>query len=93
MVKYVLGVYWFFVAFCISFLFLRVVTGASETDLYGYGSLVYILIALIYIILTIIFGIYVSKGWFYFILIFIGLCIISPFILVFSLNNFFVSLK
>lgn len=47
MVKYVLGIYWFFVTFFISFLFLRVVTGASETDLYGYGSLVYILIALI----------------------------------------------
>jgi accessory gene regulator protein AgrB len=88
-IKYVLGISWFFVAVLISFLFLRIVTGASKIDLHGYGSLVYILIALIYIILTILFGIYVSKGWFYFILILAMLCIISPFALIFYLNNLF----
>ena len=79
---------WGVLAFLISFSVLRVITKASYHDFSGNGTIIYASTAIIYVIITIILSILYSKKYLYFLALLSLLCIVSPFLLIYLLNNF-----
>ncbi|WYJ94704.1 hypothetical protein A5889_002217 [Enterococcus sp. 9D6_DIV0238] len=79
---------WGVLAFLISFSVLRIITKASYHDFSGNGTIIYVTIGIIYVITTIILSILYSKKYLYFLALLSILCIVSPFLLIYLLNNF-----
>ncbi|WP_429976094.1 hypothetical protein [Enterococcus sp. DIV0086] len=86
--KFLFGTIWTILLFILIFCMLRIMTSASKNDFNGNGTLIYTWAAIIYIVITCGLGFFLSKKWFFFVLAFIILTILAPFVAIFMLNHF-----
>ncbi|MHC5229819.1 hypothetical protein ACYSNW_16265 [Enterococcus sp. LJL99] len=82
------SVCWAVLAVLIPFGILRMITKASYHDFAGKGTFIYVLIASLYILITICLAFTYSKKFFYYILLLGGLTVSYPVLLIVVLNNF-----
>ena len=81
LLKYISSFIWMLCSLGIIYAILRMITSVSKTDFSGNGTKIYLILIVLYTL-----GMLVSKKWFYFLIIFISLCVLSPIILILILN-------
>ncbi|EGO9490508.1 hypothetical protein DQ166_11395, partial [Enterococcus faecalis] len=81
LLKYISSFIWMLCSLGIIYAILRMITSVSKTDFSGNGTKIYLILIVLYTLGTIGLGMLVSKKWFYFLIIFISLCVLSPIIL------------
>lgn len=86
LLKYISSFIWMLCSLGIIYAILRMITSVSKTDFSGNGTKIYLILIVLYTLGTIGLGMLVSKKWFYFLIIFISLCVLSPIILILILN-------
>lgn len=87
-IKIGIGVLWTLLLFVVVYCLLRTMTGVSNHEFDGNGTVIYLGIAGVYSLITIVLGLLLSKKWFYFLYVLVGGTIAAPFILIFILNHF-----
>ncbi|MBO0445994.1 hypothetical protein [Enterococcus ureilyticus] len=86
--KRIFSLFWGIVALLISFGILRILTKVSDNDFAGKGTAIYAIVAILYMIITIGLAKYYSKKFAYFLILLLFLSVLSPLLLIFTLNNY-----